>query len=167
MKILKWLDGNFEKVACVFLMSVLALVLGIQVFMRYVVHQSLGWSEELARYTFVWLVYIAISYGSLKMRHIKIDAGLFLFPKFMRPYVVVVSEALFAIFSVIIAVLAFRLVGRQMMIGSASPALGIPMWIVYLAPFVGFSLTAIRQAQAFVYRIRHFKDDQGTAPVKV
>lgn len=166
MKILKWLDANFEKVVCVFLMSVLSVDLGLQVFMRYVMHASLGWSEELARYTFVWLVYMAISYGSLKMRHIKIDAGLFFFPKAARPYVVIASEGVFAVFAAVVAVLAFKLVGRQMMIGSASPAMGIPMWVVYLAPCVGFTLTTIRQIQALAWRLRHFNQDPQSDPMK-
>jgi len=155
-KILLFLDSSFEKNVCVALMSALALLLGVQVFMRYVMQSSLGWSEELARYIFVWLVYISISYGSQLMRHIKIDAGLFLFPKFLRPWIVLLAEIAFMVFAAIIAYYALKLVQRQMMIGSASTALNIPMWIVYSAPFVGMSLTAFRQLQAVIWRLKHW-----------
>jgi TRAP-type C4-dicarboxylate transport system permease small subunit len=35
--------------------------------------------------------------------------------------------------------------------GQRSPAMQIPMWIVYAAPMVGFSLTSIRQVQILSY----------------
>lgn len=60
-KILKWLDDNAELYLCVFLMSFMTLVTFIQVVMRKVFNNSLSWSEELARYVFIWLIYIGIS----------------------------------------------------------------------------------------------------------
>ena len=57
MKILKWLDNYLELTVSVFLMSLMTVLIFLQVVMRYVMHNSLSWSEELARYTFVWLIY--------------------------------------------------------------------------------------------------------------
>lgn len=71
MKFLKLIDEYLEMSICVALISVIAVVLGLQVFMRYVMQNSLSWSEELARYLFIWLIYIGISYGAKIMRHIK------------------------------------------------------------------------------------------------
>lgn len=155
---LSFLDKNFEKIICVFLISLISLVLGFQVFMRYIMHASLGWSEELARYCFVWLVFMGISFGAREMRHIKIDAGLFCFPKFLRKYVVVIGEVLFLIFSIWIAYLSIGLVEKQIMIEQLSPAMRIPMWVVYSAPLVGFTLTSIRVVQAIVYTVKNIND---------
>ena len=158
MKLLKLLDEKFELWICISLMSCLTVVLGIQVFMRYVMSASLSWSEELSRYMFVWLVYIGVSYGSKVMRHIKIDAGLYLFPKGIRRHVVIVGDLIFFVFALIIVYYSWGLVVRQYMFNQLSPAMQIPMWIVYAAPFVGFSLTALRQLQTIVYRIKHIND---------
>lgn len=155
---LSFLDKNFEKIICVFLISLISLVLGFQVFMRYIMHASLGWSEELARYCFVWLVFMGISFGAREMRHIKIDAGLFCFPKFLRKYVVIIGEVLFLIFSIWIAYLSIGLVEKQIMIEQLSPAMRIPMWVVYSAPLVGFTLTSIRVVQAIVYTVKNIND---------
>lgn len=163
MKLLRLLDEKLEMYICIALMSCLTVILGLQVFMRYVMQASLSWSEELARYMFVWLVYIGVSYGSKVMRHIKIDAGLFLFPKAIRRYVVILGDTIFCIFACIIAYYAFGLVQRQIMLSQLSPAMQIPMWIVYAAPFVGFSLTAIRQLQTIIYRIKHIHDPEEDA----
>lgn len=158
MKFLKLLDEKLEMWICIALMSCLTVVLGIQVFMRYAMHSSLSWSEELARYMFVWLVYIGVSYGSKVMRHIKIDAGLYLFPKVARRYVVILGDLIFLVFALVIVYYSWGLVQRQILFKQLSPAMLIPMWIVYAAPLVGFSLTAFRQLQTIIYRIKHLKD---------
>ena len=44
--------------------------------MRYVVGASLSWSEELARYVFIWLVYIGISYAVQMKAHVKVEAAI-------------------------------------------------------------------------------------------
>ena len=160
MKILKALDDKFELAICIILMSLMTVIIFIQVIMRYVMENSLVWSEELARYLFIWLIYMGISYGAKIMKHIKIEAALGLFPKKMRPYVVLLGDVLFLSFSVFIAYTAFTVVQKQLALGQTSPAMQMPMWIIYAAPMVGFTLTSIRQIQTIVYRV---KENRGGA----
>ena len=160
-KILCFLDEYLEMGIGVALILVIAVVLSIQVFMRYVMDASLSWSEELARYLFIWLIYIGISYGAKVMRHIKIDAGLYLFPKAFRPVVVIIGDLVFLAFCGIVIFYSYTLVLRQIMIDQHSPAMNIPMWMVYAAPMVGFALTAIREVQTIAWRIRHLHDGRG------
>ncbi len=156
MKVLKFLDDKFEMAICVVLMSAMSLLLFVQVIMRYVVGQSLSWSEELARYIFIWLIYLGISYGAKIMKHIKIEAALGVFPEKLRPYVVILGDCIFLCFALYICYLGYNMVHRQMRLGQTSPAMGMPMWILYAAPMVGFGLTAVRQAQTIVHRVRTF-----------
>lgn len=164
MKFLKLIDEYLEMGICVTLISVIAVVLGLQVFMRYVMQNSLSWSEELARYLFIWLIYIGISYGAKIMRHIKIDASLYLFPKKWRAYVVIIGDFLFLVFCFIVIIYSVLLVNRQLMLSQTSPAIGMPMWIVYAAPGVGFFLTAIRQIQTIIYRLKKIKENKNYDP---
>ncbi len=166
MKILKLIDEYLEMSICVALISVIAVVLGLQVFMRYVMQNSLSWSEELSRYLFVWLIYIGIAYGAKIMRHIKIDASLYLFPKKWRAYVVIIGDFLFLIFCFIVIAYSVKLVNRQIMLSQTSPAIGMPMWILYAAPAVGFGLTAIRQVQTILYRIKIVKENKNYDPAE-
>ncbi len=39
----------------------MALIVAVQVFCRYVLNQSLFWSEELARFLLVWLTFLGAS----------------------------------------------------------------------------------------------------------
>ena len=162
MKLLKFLDDNLEMYLCIALLSIMTSVLAVQVFMRYVMQASLSWSEELARYLFVWLVYLGISYGAKIMRHIKIEAALGLFPKKWRPYVVILGDCIFLGFSIFICITAYTIVKKQMMLGQTSPAIGMPMWFLYSAPLVGFALAAFRQIQTIKYRIGRLGVEEAT-----
>jgi TRAP-type C4-dicarboxylate transport system permease small subunit len=164
-KILDFLDNRLEMSICIVLMSCLSVVLFIQVFFRYVLGASLSWSEELSRYMFIWLVYIGIAYGCKVMRHIKIDAGLYLFPKKARKYVVILGDIIFFLFALAIVHYSWILEQKQIMFGQLSPAMQIPMWIPYGAPLVGFTLTAIRELQTIIFRIKHLKEADQDKPL--
>ncbi|MEI4474112.1 TRAP transporter small permease [Frigidibacter sp. MR17.24] len=155
MSVLRWLDRYFEISIGVALMSSMTIILAIQVFMRYVMGASLYWSEELARYIFIWLIYLGISYSARQMTHIKVDAALGLFPLKLRPWVVFLGDMLFLGFALFIVWTSWTVVQRQMMLGQTSTAMQIPMWFVYSAPLVGFALTAIRQVQTLIWRARN------------
>ncbi|HCR98135.1 MULTISPECIES: TRAP transporter small permease [Halomonas] len=155
MKVMKWFDEYAEISVCVVLMSTMTVLLAVQVFMRYVMGASLSWSEEIARYLFIWLIYLGISYGAREMRHIKIDAALDLFPRRIRPAIVILGDLLFLAFALYIVWTSWSVIERQMMLGQTSPAVGLPMWIVYAAPFVGFAITGVRQIQTIIWRLKH------------
>jgi TRAP-type C4-dicarboxylate transport system permease small subunit len=154
MKALKWLNENFEQSISIILMSLMTIIIFVQVIMRRVFSNSLTWSEELARYLFVWLIYFGISYGAKIRRHIKIEAFLGLFPKKLRPYIEILGDVLFFAFAIFIMYTSLIWVQRQVKLNQASAALHVPMWIVYAAPFAGFTLTAFRQIQTIIFRIK-------------
>lgn len=148
MKILHWLDHYLEECICVALMSAMTIMIFIQVVMRYIFSASLSWSEELARYFFVWLIYIGTSYGCKHLQHIKIDAALGLFPKKLRPYIILLGDFLILAFATYILLTGTQLVNLQIIYGKVSSAMQIPMAAVDLAPVAGFGLVIIRQIQS-------------------
>lgn len=160
MKVLKWLDDKLEISISVVLMSSMAVLIFVQVVMRYVFSNSLSWSEELARYIFIWLIYLGVSYGAKIRKHIKIDAGLKLFPKKLRPYVVVLGDILFFIFAIYIVYTGYKYVLMQSTLRKVSPALSIPYKYIYAAPFVGFIMVSIRQVQTIMYRVEKIKSGE-------
>jgi len=162
MKILKWLDDNFEKYICIVLMSVMTFVIFLQFVMRRGFNNSLTWSEELARYLFIWLIYIGISYGAKMKSHIKLEAFIVKLPIKIQPSFVLFAEVLFLAFAMFIVYTSWGVVLRQVALGQTSPAIGIPMSVVYAAPTVGFALASIRQVQVIIQRVKEMrpkKDD--------
>ncbi|WP_078553440.1 TRAP transporter small permease [Bacillus alkalicellulosilyticus] len=150
MLVLKWLDEHIEEVFLVLFSAVMVVVIFLQVFMRYVMENSLSWSEELARFCFIWLVYIGISYGVKKQRHIKVDALLLLFKEKGKLVFNIISNLLFLAFAIFVVFYGYDMSQKLLQFGQTSPALKIPMGFVYLAAPVGMALTSIRLIQHLI-----------------
>lgn len=159
-KILKWLDDNVELYLCVFLMSFMTILIFIQVVMRYVFNNSLSWSEELARYTFIWLIYLGISYGCKLRKHIKIEAALHLFPGKLHPYIVIVGDILFLLFAIYVVKTGYVYSMEQIQYDMRSAALKIPYQYIYFSTVTGFGLAFIRQIQTLVYRVKCIRNGE-------
>lgn len=54
---------NLDQILMAAAMAVVCILLMVQVFFRYVLNSPLIWSEECARYTFVWIVMLGLGYN--------------------------------------------------------------------------------------------------------
>ncbi|WP_096437328.1 TRAP transporter small permease [Alteribacter populi] len=154
MRIIRWLDEHIEEVLLVIFSSIMIFIIALQVFMRYVIGDSLAWSEELARFSFIWLVYIGISYGIKKQRHIKVDVMLVLFKERGKIILNMISNVIFLAFAVVVVYYGNEIATRILELGQRSPGLGVPMGFVYLATPVGMGLTIIRLIQQLIQQGR-------------
>ena len=73
MKILSFLNNRMEEVFLVILMALAVIIVTAQVVTRYVLKVPLPWSEEIARYLFLWLTWVGASYATKERKHINID----------------------------------------------------------------------------------------------
>jgi TRAP-type C4-dicarboxylate transport system permease small subunit len=156
MKLLSFLDKHLEEIILTVLLSAMSLIIGVQIFMRYIVQSSLAWSEELARYLFIWVSYIGVSYAVKKHAHIRIEAAVLLMPKRIHKYIYILSNIVFLVFAVMVVKEGFVLSMKIFKFGQSSPAMGIPMGYIYLAPTVGFFLVFIRLVQKITGNIKSF-----------
>ncbi|MFB4165363.1 TRAP transporter small permease [Alteribacillus sp. JSM 102045] len=154
MRALKFLDDHFEEILLVVFTFIMVVVITLQVFMRYVLGNSLSWSEELARYCFIWLVYIGISYGVKKQRHIKVDVLLVLLKEKGKLVLGIVANLFFLAFAGFVIIFGYGVVEQLAGFGQTSPSLKIPMALVYAATPVGMGLTAIRIIQQIIKQVR-------------
>ena len=73
MKILKLLDEKLEEVFLVIILIAAVVIVAMQVVTRYVFKIPLPWSEEIARYLFLWLTWVGASYATKERKHVSID----------------------------------------------------------------------------------------------
>ena len=73
MKILKLLDEKLEEVFLVIILIAAVVIVAMQVVTRYVFKIPLPWSEEIARYLFLWLTLVGASYATKERKHVSID----------------------------------------------------------------------------------------------
>lgn len=163
MKILSWFDKHIEEVLLVFFSSVMVAVIFLQVVMRQL-DSSLSWSEELARYCFIWLVYIGISYGVKKDRHIKVDVALLLLKNRGKIILTIIANLLFLTFAIFVIRYGYDIANQLLDFGQKSPANQIPMGLVYMATPVGMGLTLIRLIQNLIKNIKALR---GNSSAKV
>jgi len=139
-----------EVLLSIMLLSML-VICSMQVIWRYVIQMSLSWSEELARYIFVWLVWLAAAYATKKMRHLRISFLKEAAPQKYQWVFDLVSLCVMVVFAVIMSVIAVDMMEMIVETGQRSPAMGLPMWIPYMAVPVGMILIGFRAAQNVFY----------------
>lgn len=166
MKILKWLNDYIEEAILLIIGTVMVTITILQVFMR-MSGNSLTWSEELARYCFVWIIYIGLSYGVKKQKHINIDIILILLKGKANLVLRIISDILFLCFCLIVVYYGTDLVQKQFQFGQTSAGMGLPIGYVYLAAPVGAALCFIRLLQNLwsdYKNLKERKDRYGTDP---
>lgn len=138
--------------------SLLAMIIVVflQVFFRYVVHYSLPWSEELARYLMTWVVFVGASMGARDGVHIGVAAFVNLMPRWFQRADIIFSGLCSVVFGLATSYVGYLAVARIAKMGQISPAMEMPMWIAYLPICVGSFCMAIRFGQAMIEQLRHF-----------
>lgn len=149
-KLLHGLDEYLEEVLLVILLAGMAVIMGIQVFCRYVLSMSLSWSEELTRYLFIWAGFLSISYCTKRCISIKIEQFVALFPKRGKALFKVINHTVELVLFFYLLPFSWRYLYSAIATGQTSPALGIPMYLVQAAPLAGFLLAAVRILQRWV-----------------
>lgn len=149
-KIIHWLDDNIEEFLMLVFLGAMTLIMGIQVFSRYVLKMSLSWSEELTRYLFIWSGFLSVSYCTRRCVSIKIEQFVAIFPKRGRAMFKVVNHTVELILFIYLLPFAWKYFYSAVLSGQTSPALGLPMYYVQAAPMTGFALCAFRVLQRWV-----------------
>lgn len=123
-------------------MAAILVVMAVQIFLRYVLNQSLIWSEELARYLLIAMVFLGTATAARRGQHIRIDLVDHVLPAGAARGLRRAVDLLVLGYLVYVAWHSLEILSifsRQ-----PSSALGVPMAIPYGAVTVGFSLAALR-----------------------
>ena len=118
-------------------MGSMVLILGAQVFTRYVFNWSIFWNEEFARYSLLWIIFLALGIAYEEGQHINITNFVDALPKKTRLLVILLSELVLIFFLYYMIKYGFSLTAKTFVRGHISPALRIPMWVAYLSIPVG------------------------------
>lgn len=151
--------NKVEETLIIILMAVMATVVFLQVVFR-LLSSSLPWSEELSRYLTIWVSFIGASYGFRQGSHVGVEAFKDLFSPKPRKAMEFVGHIVCVILSVLVASFGASIVQTQMQLVQLSPAMRIPMWIIYISIPIGFGLCALRNIELAV-KLLVGKHDEG------
>ena len=114
------------------LFSVILTIILLAVFFRYVVNQSLFWSDEVVRYLFVWFTLLGAALVLRDRRHIRVEYFVEHMPQRLRRVVEFAALLLILAFNGFLVVAGFLWVHETS--GASTPALGLPLnWVFYAA----------------------------------
>lgn len=136
---------NLEEIICVGLLVGIVILTSLQVFSRYALSDPIGWTEELARFLMIWLVFFGASAGIKRKSHIKIEL---IINKLSEKWRKVVKTLTSLIVAALLIILIYQ--GAVLTIKMSSiPAVTLPItWqYVYSAVPVGCAFMLFRIIQ--------------------
>ncbi len=123
---------RFMEIFLVIIFALLVFDVLFQVFSRYVLKASFSWTEELARFSLIWMSILGAAYLNAKREHLSMD---FLYRKFSdatKKKVSIAIEILIFLFALIVMVIGgFNLVYTTLHLGQLSGTLRIPLGYIY------------------------------------
>lgn len=143
-----WLDRAefwFIALAC---LGIVALVFG-GVLSRFVFSQPMAWSEELARYLFLWAALVGAAAGCRNNQHGGIPLLVHKFSPAGQRFVEVLVTLLVITVLVVLAWQSFSSTVQAIDSGQTSLASGIPVWVINGIAMVAYLLAILRTAQGF------------------
>ncbi|MDE0113452.1 MAG: TRAP transporter small permease [Albidovulum sp.] len=144
----------------IFFISVLMVVVTLaQVIFRYVIAAPLPWSEELARYCFVWIVFLGGAIGLSRGIHLGVDLFVNLLPDRFRPGLEALSNALIAVFAATVVYASYPVINMNML--QRSPALGVQMSWIYIAIPISMCLIFLICLERIVFFLRASREQKG------
>ncbi|MDD3164795.1 MAG: TRAP transporter small permease [Oscillospiraceae bacterium] len=162
MKIVKLIDDNCEKVLCFITFLSMLLCLVWQLVMRWT-GGNLSWTEEAARYLFIWTSWLGISLSVKERSHIKVELLTAIFHEGIGKLIFdLISNVGFFIFDLVIIKLEWdQIIRVSFTYNQKSPAMMMPMGIVYAALVVGGIFVAVRLIEDTIKLILEYKASKG------
>ena len=138
-----------------FIISVL-----IQVISRTFLPKTPSWTEELARYLFIYMVAFGSSVAVHKKEFVAVDLIIDFLPKIIRKLIELVINIvllLFVTFVLLKSVLSFAILEYMMV----STAMQVPMQYIYFSMIILFGLLILSFVMEILYQVKEILSNKG------
>lgn len=157
MQLLQAFNTKMNKILCgiMFVTFTLMVILTfMQVVFRYCLEQPLSWSEEGAKYLFMWATYTGASIAFYEGKHINVTLLTDLFSTRVKAAFYLLADIFCLWFIFVFVYQGFVVSQRVFMLGQFSPSLPwLPIGVTYLAIPVGCFFMF---CNVLVYAVKHF-----------
>ncbi len=135
-KLSDFLDKQISRFVVLLILS-LSILLGINVFYRYILNNSIYWSNEVARYLLVYIVFFGATMAHKHKAHIRIDIFYSKLSKKNQKIIEILISVLFILFWIMILIGCKKLLPLFMMQKTAT------LQIPFAVPFAALPISAI------------------------
>jgi TRAP-type C4-dicarboxylate transport system permease small subunit len=157
-KTLKWLDIHFEERLLAFFLAMITFIILFQVFMRYILKAAQPWPEELSRYCFIYSTMLSIGYCIRSKAMLRVDILVKVLPKIVQKLIEILIMLMSLALYVYLFYHSFSVVKFAQKSVQLSPAMHLPMYILYISAAVGFGLATLRTIQDIVLTLKKWID---------
>ena len=137
-----WL-GKLTLLVVIILTGILVVTVLTGVFFRYIIRDSLSWTEELARYLMIWAALLAVSVGIKDKEHVGIQLLIKQFPPIVTKLITFVVYIITIIFLAVLTIKGYQVAARAQ--NQLSLALNISMYWPLMSIPVSGALAIIQQ----------------------
>ena len=137
-----WL-GKITIFIVIILTGILVITVLTGVFFRYIIRDSLSWTEELARYLMIWAALLAVSVGIKDKEHVGIQLLIKQFPPMITKLITLVVYIITIIFLAVLTFKGYQVADRAQ--NQVSLALNISMYWPLMSIPVSAALAIIQQ----------------------
>ncbi len=150
-KVIWFLDNRLEEFLISVFLAYFCLACVLQVLFRFVFQMPVAWTDETAKYSFIWLLFIGAAEAAKRGGHIRIDILENLIKNAKaRSVLKNVAMAIFLIFSIAATIVGAMVCLRTLERPQMTPVLRISYAWVSLSLPVGMGLTSFRLIQNFI-----------------
>jgi TRAP-type C4-dicarboxylate transport system permease small subunit len=146
---LQKIDALTEYVGMLFL-CIMCVVILLQIICRYVFNNALAWPEEVARFSFIWATYFAISMCMKGDQHLRITLLQTLISKNACKAVDILCMLINAAFFVACVYLSIDLTIKVYETEQIAVSMPLPIWVVWIAIPLGCLLTLLQTLREMV-----------------
>lgn len=149
--ILAFLD-HFESYICQFLLVFFVITLFMQIVLR-TIDYNLHWTEEIARYAFLWFILFGASYATRLSALNRVTMQFSKFPPVVGKTCMLLGDVIWLAFCLVMAYHGYLAVADLLEFPYHTPALDWSLAIIYLIFPASFLLMAIRIIQVNLQRL--------------
>ena len=159
MRLIRWLDENFELAVLAVLLAVMSVLSFVNVIMRYCFKNALSWSDEVCCYCLALSAFFALSCAVRQGANIRVAAFVTLLsPKTQKILEIICSVIMLGFLAVLLAGTG-RIAATSAGIGQKSPALRLPVAGLYGTMAFAVALSMFRYVQ-FIWRTVIKKEEE-------
>lgn len=139
---MKWrMPKEIEENCIGFFLLIMLFSVLLQIISRYIMRSPFPWTEELARYSYVWLTFIGVGFGIKNRNHITMTIFVEKLPIHLQHIVRLIVNIIIIVMLIYILPSNFLFAMRTTRV---SGALEIPMPFVYMGVIIGLVIALIR-----------------------
>lgn len=148
------LNRDIEKWALLIFYVILVVTMAVEVIRREVFSYSSVWGEEIVRYSFIYLAWIASAAAVRERGHIRIDVLFHYVPQRIKALLYIFGDLAMLFVAVLAFYWSLETVHVSVKYGSVTDGLRLPKFWFLLAVPIGFALVLLRLVQSIIRDVR-------------